>query len=225
MFKNKKIVIICVVIILMIATSVFFLKFYNKMAKTQKIGKNSSSQEIVDYILNMNSYETTIEVEIKSNKNTNRYRIKQSYIAPDSNIQEVIEPSNIAGVKMIKKENTLTIENSNLNLVSSFQNYPYMTENCLDLNHFTENYKNNSKSCWKEENNQIIMETTNAIENKYQKDEKLFVDKNTGNPIKMEIRDTNQNTTIYILYNEVKIGSVNTENVIAFQLYNMAKEI
>ena len=44
------------------------------MAKTSKIGNNSTSQEIVDYILNISSYEAEIEVEVKSNKNSNKYR-------------------------------------------------------------------------------------------------------------------------------------------------------
>ena len=49
----------------------------NKTAKNLKIGNNSSSQEIVDYILNISSYETQIEVEVKSNKNSNKYKMKQ----------------------------------------------------------------------------------------------------------------------------------------------------
>lgn len=222
--KTKKIIGIAG-IILLIGILVFFLFFHSKTAKTIKIGNNSSSQEIVDYILNISSYEVTVEIEVKSNKNKNQYKMKQTYSAPDTSTQEVIEPSNIAGVKIVKQGNRLTIENTNLNLVSSFEDYPYMTENCLDLNHFIENYKTDTKAKYKEENDQIIMETVNARNNKYQKDEKLYVDRKTGNPIKMEIRDNNQNTIVYILYNEVKISNVNSENVLAFHLYNKTKEI
>ena len=53
---------------------------------------NSSSQEIVDYILNISSYETQIEVEVKSNKNSNKYKMKQTYIDNNNTTQEVIEP-------------------------------------------------------------------------------------------------------------------------------------
>ena len=35
----------------------------------------------------------------------------------------------------------------------------------------------------------------------------LHVDKQTYNPTQMEIKDNKQKTTIYILYNEVKVNS------------------
>ena len=60
-----------------------------------------------------------------------------------------------------------------------------------------------------EQNNQIIMETTALAENKYQKYEKLYISKETGKPEKMEIKDTNQNTIIYIIYNEININTYN----------------
>ena len=45
-------------------------------------------------------------MEVKSNKNTNKYILKQQYISPDVATQEVLEPSNISGIKIIKKEMT-----------------------------------------------------------------------------------------------------------------------
>ena len=53
------------------------------------------------------------------------------------------------------------------------------------------------------------METTALAENKYQKYEKLYISKETGKPEKMEIKDTNQNTIIYIIYNEININTYN----------------
>ena len=41
----------------------------------------------------------------------------------------------------------------------------------------------------------------------------------------MEITDTNQNITVYILYNEVKINSLDKQNILAFRLYNTKQEI
>ena len=54
---------------------------------------------------------------------------------------------------------------------------------------------------------------------------KSYIDKSTGNPLKMEITDTNQNITVYILYNEVKINSLDKQNILAFRLYNTKQEI
>ena len=106
-----------------------------------KFGNNKNSQEIIEDILNISSYETVIEVEVTSNKNTNQYVIRQKYISPDISEQEILEPANIKGIKIIKKENKLTLENSNINITKIYNDYEYMTDNCLDLNTFIENYK------------------------------------------------------------------------------------
>ena len=194
--KNKRIVFLIILIIL-IAIGLFIF-FRNNGTKNFKIGNNTSSQEIVDYILNINSYEAVIEVNVKSNKNENKYKIKQIYNGNNNNSQEVLEPSNIAGVKLIKEGNNLKLENSNLNLTNILQNYEYISDNVLDLSSFIDNYKNNSNSKWEEKDNKIIMKTSNRT---------LYINRENGLPKKMEIQDTGKKTAIYILYNEVNVNS------------------
>ena len=194
--KNKRIVFLIILIIL-IAIGLFIF-FRNNGTKNFKIGNNTSSQEIVDYILNINSYEAVIEVNVKSNKNENKYKIKQIYNGNNNNSQEVLEPSNIAGVKLIKEGNNLKLENSNLNLTKILQNYEYISDNVLDLSSFIDNYKNNSNSKWEEKDNKIIMKTSNRT---------LYINRENGLPKKMEIQDTGKKTAIYILYNEVNVNS------------------
>ena len=111
---NKKKLIIFIVFIILIIVG-FILFFTKNTAKTFKIGNNKSSQEIVDYILNINSYETKITVDVKSNKNSNKYVLKQQYTKDNVLTQEVLEPTNIAGIKIVKNENSLKLENTNLN--------------------------------------------------------------------------------------------------------------
>ena len=99
--------------------------------KKNKIGNNINSQEMESNILNTNYYELIADIEIKSNKNQNKYVIKQKYQKneKENNIeteQEVLEPSNIAGVKIIKQNNKLIIENTNLDLKSIYENYNYI---------------------------------------------------------------------------------------------------
>lgn len=223
--KTKMIILISAIIIVIAILATILIKNNNKTAKNIKIGNNSSSQEIVDYILNISSYETQIEVEVKSNKNSNKYKMKQTYIDNDNTTQEVIEPSNIQGVKIIKENNNLKIENTQLSLTKIIENYKDITQNNLDLANFIQNYKDNTNSKFKEENNQIIMETTAKTENNYQKYEKLYVSKENGKPIKMEIKDTNQNTIIYIIYNEININKIANEKIYAFKLFCTSKEI
>ena len=220
--KNKKIIFITLVVILILAILIIFL--LNK-TNFKKIGNNSTSQEIVDYILNISSYEAKIEVEVKSNKNTNKYILKQQYISPDVATQEVLEPSNISGIKIIKKGNDLKLENTSLNLSNIFENYEYLADNALDLSCFIEDYKESQNSNYEEKDNKIIMNVQTKNENKYRQSKKLYIDKSTGNPLKMEITDTNQNITVYILYNEVKINSLDKQNILAFRLYNTKQEI
>ena len=204
---NKKKIFIIIILLIILIISTFLIFFNNKGAKNYKIGNNSSSQEIVDYILNINSYKAIVEIEINSNKNTNKYKIKQQYSRDGEHIQEVIEPSNITGVKIIKDGNNLKIENTNLNLSTVFEKYDYIADNALDLESFIENYKNDSQSKYEEKNEQIVMKTIDKSNEKNIKDKTLYIEKTSGKPIKMEIKDANKNSSIYIIYNEVNVNS------------------
>lgn len=194
---NSKKIFILLFIIILIAIGLFIF-FNNKGTKNLKIGNNTSSQEIVDYILNINSYEAVIEVDVKSNKNENKYKIKQVYNGNDNNSQEVLEPSNIAGVKLIKEGNNLKLENSNLNLTNILQNYEYISDNVLDLSSFIDNYKNDSNAKWEEKDDKILLKTSNRT---------LYINRENSLPEKMEILDNGKKTAIYILYNEVNVNS------------------
>ena len=199
---KKKPLLILIAILLLIIINIFLLFFYRNPAKNSKIGNNSTSQEIVDYILNISSYETEIEVEVNSNKKQNKYTLKQQYQAEDTNSQEVVEPSNIAGVKIRKNGNKLTIENTDLNLSTIYENYAYISDNRLDLSCFIKNYKEDEKANWKEENNQIVMKTKQNQEEK-----SLWIDKTTAKPTKLEIKLNDKKSSIYILYKEVNLNN------------------
>ena len=41
---------------------------------------------------------------------------------------------------------------------------------------------------------------------KYQKYKNLYIDIKTGNPTKLEVKDNNKDTVVYILYNKVKLN-------------------
>ncbi len=186
---------IILLLIIIIAISIIFLK---KGFKNHKFGNNESSQEIVNDLLELSSYKMQITVNITSNKNSNKYILKQTYQEPNISTQEVIEPSNIAGVKIENDGTNLKIENSNLNLSTILENYKYLGDNSLDLITFINEYKQNEKSKFEETETEIKLFTSTKI---------LYVDKKTKKPIKMEIKDNNQKTTVYILYNEVEIDS------------------
>lgn len=177
---------------------IIFTFFYFYMAKKNKFGNNITSQEMVSNILNLTSYEATIEVDVKSNKNTNRYIIKQKYKSPNYIEQEVLEPTNIKGVKIINKDNQLSIENTQLNLKTIYENYSYLSENDMDLISFINEYKEQNSNDFQQEKDITIMKTKNKV---------LYIDRKSGKPLKMQIEDANKNIAVYILYREVNVNS------------------
>lgn len=199
---NKKIFFI-IIIILLIIFCIFILK---NMIKKSENGNNMNSQEIVDYILNIKKYKANISVQVNSNKNKNKYILNQEYNKENEAIQEVVEPVNIMGVKIIKKDGNLKIENSNLNLSTIFENYQGIGENYLDLNVFINDYKNYEKSNFEENEKEIIMKTKSNNKNKYTENKILYINKENKLPTKMIIEDDNQNTTINIQYNNIELN-------------------
>lgn len=185
-------------IIFFIIIFILILYFINKKNKT---GNNTSSQEM-ENIFNINSYELISEVEIKSNKNTNKYLIKQSYQKKNQEgkevlKQEILEPSNIKGVKITKIDKELKIENTQMNLNKIYENYKDLSKNSLDLINFIKEYKADSNSKEESKENYKILETENKI---------LYLNKQDNKPVKMVIQDNNKTTKIYILYKEVNIN-------------------
>ena len=199
----KRIIITTIFFILIIAFFIFFKKTDYKFINN---GNNISSQSAEENILNMNSYQAQIEVTVKSNKNTNIYLMNQEYKGPNECFQEVIEPQNIAGVKINYKEGRLLIENTKLNLQTIYENYPYIATNNLFLTSFVEEYKKSQNTKKKTEGEEIILEINSNEKNKYKINKKLYINSKTGKPIKLEVQDITHNTSVYILYNEIEIN-------------------
>ena len=201
--RNKKLFFILILIILIIFLAIFISK---NMTKNLKNGNNMNSQEIVDNILNLSSYKTKINVQVNSNKNQNKYILRQEYNTENGSIQEVIEPENIAGVKIIKKDNNLKIENCELDLRTIFENYNGLEDNSLDLINFINEFKEGNDANFEEKNGEIIMKTKSNKDNKYIKNKTLYINKENLKPTKLIIQDNNQNTTIIIEYIEVELN-------------------
>lgn len=221
---NKKVIIITSVAILIIIAIIFafFMKNANKNLNIGNNLNNKTLQEIEEYILNISSYETEVEVSIESNKNKTKYLLTQKYVSPNIEKQTVKEPNNIQGLETIYDGNKLTIHNSKLNLTTIYENYPYLTDNYIWLHSFIEDYRNAKSSGEKtklyEENNQIIMEVELSQGTPYVASKKLVIDRITGNIQKLIVQDKNQKNLVYILYNEIKMNSLKKEEVLAFRL-------
>lgn len=202
--KLKKFLFIIIVIAILL--TIFLIFFSKKSYENMNIGNNNLNktlEEVEDYILNIKSYTATIEVTVNSNKNSNKYLIKQSH-QEENDEQEVIEPGNIRGVKITYKDSSLKVENSKLNLEKIYNNYPYIESNILWLNSFTEEYKNSTQKGISEKNEKIIMQIRRKNDKKTAIEE-LILDKKTLKPTQLSIMDNNKNTIVYILYNEIEL--------------------
>ncbi len=206
LFKKIIIIIICIFICIFLCYFIFLKKFNYKNINTGNNNLNKTLDEIQEYICNISSYEATIEVTVYSNKNTNKYKIKQSH-EENYDTQEILEPENVKGVKFIYKDNTLQIINTTLNLTKIYNNYPYIENNNLWLNDFLEEYKTaneTNKEISEDEREIVLTLQTQKVDSKI-KYKELYLDKKTGNPTKLLLQDNNKNTIIYILYSEITL--------------------
>lgn len=191
---------------------IFIIFFIQKNYKKINMGNNISNKtldECEEYIYNISSYEAIAEITINSNKNTNKYKVKQKWMDNNESIQEILEPENIKGIVITYKDNNLKIENTNLSLKKIYQNYPYVAENSLFLSDFIIKYKELKKEddiCKIERDGDSVIYTINW-NSKYKEIQKLYIEDNTGIPSKMIIEDKNKNVLVYILYNEIKLNN------------------
>lgn len=220
----KKVITIAIVIITIIA--IFFIKNNYKSLKFGNNISNKSAEQIAEYILDINSYEAQASITVESNKNTNIYTIKEKYIK-DNNIfkQEIIEPQHLNGISFIYDGLNLKLQNSNLNLTKIYENYPYIGENTITLMGFIKDYIEAEETKISENEGQIVIELKLKNGNKYVAYKKLYINKSTGNPEKIEIEDIAQKTTIYILYSEMKINNLQKEDILAFKLKGFTNDI
>lgn len=202
--KKKAIFISAIIIIIMII--IFFVKINYKKIKFGNNESNKSADEVKEYILNINSYTAEIEVTINSNKNVNKYLLKQE-VSKSMEKQTVIKPENIEGIEITYKDGNIEISNSKLNLSKIYNNYPYLSNNVLWLNSFVNNCKENMENLKVYEENEYIIMELNFYSNKYLINRKLYLEKGTGKPKKMIVQDDNKKDVIYILYNKIEINN------------------
>lgn len=202
--KNKKIIFVFLFIFIIIILLTIFFIFYYKNGKNGNTIINQSEEKILDTILTMTSYQAKLDITIETNKNKTKYVVSQS-MKNGISTQEIIEPENIAGVVTEYDGKNLKIRNNKLELETTFENYQYMVENRLWLDSFVQEYKTKENTKVTRNENEIILEVSSQ-DNLYNVHKKLYIDKKTGKPTKMEVSDINQKTLVYILYTEITIS-------------------
>lgn len=214
---KKFIPIIIVMLLIVLIIFLFFGKNNYKNLNNGNNMSNKSADEIKNYILNMESFSAEVSVTVTSNKTTNTYVFNQK-LKGNQYVQELIEPTNIAGLTILYDGTQMKIENTKIGISKLYENYQYITNNSLYITTFINDYKNdiNEENMY-EENDTIILEVKVKNENIYNSNKRLYIDKKTGKPIKMEVQDITQNLKVYILYSKVEINTLQEDNVVAFK--------
>ena len=117
------------------------------------------------------------------------------------------------------------IENTNINLRKIYENYQCLGDNALSLSAFIDDFLDSGENKVTENENEIILETSTKNGNKYINHKRLYIDKKTCKPTRMEVQDVTQKNIIYILYNEIKINNLQKEDVLAFKLSPLENDI
>lgn len=201
--KNKKKFFILLFIFIIILLTIFLILYY-KNNKNGNTTINKSEEEIINSILEMESYSANLDITIETNKNKTQYKVSQT-LKEGKATQEVLEPENIAGVITEYDGTNLKIKNNKLDLETTFQNYQYIVENRLWLDSFIEDFKTLENKKTSSNQNEIILEVKRE-DTPYNIYKKLYIDKKTGKPIKLIVQDINQKTLVYILYTEITIS-------------------
>ncbi|MBR3132648.1 MAG: hypothetical protein IKG42_00980 [Clostridia bacterium] len=113
----------------------------------------------------------------------------------------------IEGIIIENKDGKVIIKNTKLNLTKIYNDYNYITDNCLFLDTFSNEWKeSDDKKATEEENYYKFEMKLKNQRNRYIQSKTLYLDKSTNKPVSLEIKDINQKRTIYILYKEIEIG-------------------
>lgn len=203
-------------IILGLLISIILIIFSSFYYKTKKDGNNisRSTDNILEHILNISSYEAELEVTVKSNKTENKYKIKQLYSKPNIMKQIVKEPSNLENLIITYDGKNMKLENTKMSLSKVYEDYSYISTNTLWLSSFIDNY--NKESIIKETEDEILIENQ-IVYNDYYTKQILSISKQSTLPTKLEIYDNNKNTKIYIKYNEIKLNKTKQNEILAFK--------
>ena len=193
-------------IILAVSLVLIFSFFYYK---NQKLGNNIiklSEEKIIEDILSSKlKYDAKIKVKVYSNKNENEYNLK---IKEDgkNNYLEVTGNKDVSSLLIENKNGNLVIKNSKLKLEKLYENYREFTDNSLFLSTFVEEYEKAKEKEIIEENGEIVIKIELKNYNKYIKYKELYLDKKTGKPVKLLVKDSSKQEKLSIKYINIEIS-------------------
>ena len=129
----------------------------------------------------------------------------EQIVKPFSSKMIVKQPDSISNMELIYENGTLEIKNTELNVSKVYHDYPYLSNNMLFLTDYIKTYGESvSKSI--EEYEDAIYVKIEKEDNIYNKKQILRINKQNLKPESMEIQNINNQTKIYILYNDIELN-------------------
>lgn len=172
------------------------------------VGNNKNIEnvgQVSDYILNIKNYNLDAKVTVYSNKNSNTYSLRQ-YKKDDYQRQEVISDDENYGLIIENEGKKITIKNTTLDLTSVFENYKEIASNSIGLDSFISDYENsNETKITEDEQYYMLFVKIKDSQNRYIQNKTLYVNKKNSQIEKIEVRDINNNGTIFIEYTRFEI--------------------
>lgn len=196
MIKRK--IIILLTVFILITINLIGCKSLSKQTKEEIY------EDFQNKITSMTSYTCKANITIINNKTQNKYTINHTYKKPSYYKLEVIKPENLNGKVMEYYKDKIIIKNKQLDDVVEF---PNIGNNKLYLfvGDFVKDFSKNNSISIKDSDKELILEKDISQESNYLNKQILYIDKNTKNPVKMEILNNEGEKKFIVDYDDFQM--------------------
>ncbi|KXZ40516.1 Outer membrane lipoprotein-sorting protein [Alkalithermobacter thermoalcaliphilus JW-YL-7 = DSM 7308] len=154
-------------------------------------------------ISSINSYTCIADITVVGNRSPSSYTVIHSFKAPDYYKLEVLEPENLKGKVTVYQNDKVIVKNPNI--PDEYKFIHTSKENkYLFIGDFIKNILENEQLKISSNSNFLILDTIIPSKSIYFHSSRLYVDKQTLKPHKMEILDYNGKVRFSVIYREFK---------------------
>lgn len=173
--------------------------------------------EAQKYFNKMETYRCIADVTIKGNKDIETYKSKHVFKKPDKYVIEFLEPSENQGNIVLYDGKQAWLYNKQIDESFVIKDLEQGGDRNLFLGHFLKNILTNEENILSFDDidgkGYLILETEIPGNNKYRSKEKLWIDRESYYPYKLNVLDKDGEVTVEVIYSEFKANvKVNDED-------------
>ncbi len=162
-------------------------------------------REIYERYNKMTSYSATAEVIVRNERTENSYVARQLFLAPDSFLNEVVAPEEIAGSGFVFKGGALALKSGNGSDII-IGDVSLLNVGVLSVNSFFESYYKSEESAVQTSGGAFdeatILECFLNSKNRNRFRQRLWVDNKTYLPLKLETYDIEDKPVVTVIFRE-----------------------